>query len=82
MARVLAAELGEYGIRANALSPGPIRTERIPHEGADAIIEEQAPLGRIGKPEDVARCALFLASEDSRFMTGQNLVVDGGLTVV
>jgi NAD(P)-dependent dehydrogenase (short-subunit alcohol dehydrogenase family) len=78
----------EYGpsIRVNAVSPGMIRTaltepwfEFLPHE-EDRFLHS-TPLGRIGEPEDIADVVVFLCSEDARFITGQNLVVDGGLTL-
>lgn len=70
-----ALELAEYGIRANAISAGP-----IPYEESQ-IYAPEIPLGRYGKPEDIAKAALFLASEDSSWMTGQIIVVDGGLSL-
>ncbi len=66
--------LAEYGIRVNAIAPGP-----VPYDINDAPAPE-IPLGRYGKPEDIAKTALFLASDDSEWMTGQILVVDGGLS--
>ena len=67
-------------IRVNVISPGPITTpmgEQIPEEMAQAIVHE-VPLGRFGKPEEVAAAALFLASDDSSYMAGAELFVDGG----
>jgi NAD(P)-dependent dehydrogenase (short-subunit alcohol dehydrogenase family) len=52
-----------------------------PAELAQAYFARQAPLGRMGTPEDVARAALYLASEDSSFMTGQAIILDGGITI-
>jgi NAD(P)-dependent dehydrogenase (short-subunit alcohol dehydrogenase family) len=75
----------EYGptIRVNAVSPGVIRTPLseplFSLEGAMEPVVEATPLGRAGTPEDVAEVILFLASDQSRFVTGQDLVVDGGL---
>jgi NAD(P)-dependent dehydrogenase (short-subunit alcohol dehydrogenase family) len=88
LARSLGAELAPRGIRVNAVSPGPIST---PFHGkfglsqkqlkdAAAGIEAQVPLHRFGEPEEVSKTALFLASEDASFMTGSEVVVDGGLT--
>lgn len=70
-----ALELAEYQIRANAISSGP-----IPYEESQ-IIAPEIPLGRYGKSEDIAKAALFLASDDSSWITGQNIVVDGGLSL-
>jgi 3-oxoacyl-[acyl-carrier protein] reductase len=81
---VLAAELGPRKIRVNAIAPGVIETEgthTIGLMGSD--MEKQAvartPLGRYGQPADVAKVALFLASDDSSWMTGERLVASGGL---
>lgn len=85
-ARSLAAELGPQGIRVNALSPGVVRTgfqERagMVDEGSEAFIRsviEASPLRREGAPEEIARAAVFLASDDSSYMAGSDVVVDGG----
>jgi NAD(P)-dependent dehydrogenase (short-subunit alcohol dehydrogenase family) len=78
----------EYGptVRVNAISPGMIRTALTePLFGAfpdlEKRYEDDAPVGRVGEPEDVADVVVFLCSDLSRFVTGQNLVVDGGLTL-
>lgn len=70
-----ALELAKYQIRVNAISPGP-----IPYEETEVPAVE-IPLARYGKPEDIAKAALFLASNDSSWMTGQIMVVDGGLSL-
>lgn len=85
MTRALALDLGPDGVRVNALSPGVVETE-MAHIGRDfAAIREQVeasiPLRRVGQPEDMTGPAVFRASDDSRWMTGQSLVVDGGYTV-
>jgi 3-oxoacyl-[acyl-carrier protein] reductase len=77
----LAKELGSRGVRANAIAPGYITTELtevLPEELRDVILAN-TPLGRLGDPEDVARCVRFLCSEEARFVTGAVLQVDGGL---
>ena len=77
-----AVEYGGRGIRANAICPGLIRT-RLTRDIVDAASLKAAehqgiPIGRVGEPEDIARCALFLASDDASFITGTHVVVDGG----
>ncbi|CAI8054818.1 Cyclopentanol dehydrogenase [Geodia barretti] len=72
-----AIQLAPDGIRANSIHPGPIDTEMI--EGLAASVE-RVPLGRIGTVDDVAYGALFLASDEASFMTGSELVIDGGVT--
>ncbi|MCX7890722.1 MAG: SDR family oxidoreductase, partial [Rhodobacteraceae bacterium] len=82
--RNLAAELGPLGIRVNAVAPGlvyPTDASRATREDVQEAVAAQPPLRRIARPEDVAGPVLFLASDWSRFMTGQVLVVDGGLVM-
>jgi NAD(P)-dependent dehydrogenase (short-subunit alcohol dehydrogenase family) len=89
-ARTWAMEFKDRGIRVNTLSPGPIDTpiidEQFPTkeeaDGARAFFAQLAPLGRIGRPEEIASAVLFLASEDSSYSTGIDLVADGGITQV
>lgn len=87
LVRGLAVELAREGIRVNGVAPGYIRTAQLlskEHslgpEGADKA-GEFIPMGRIGEPEDIADVVLFLASNAARYMTGQTVVVDGGLLV-
>ncbi|MEX2617302.1 MAG: 3-oxoacyl-ACP reductase [Alphaproteobacteria bacterium] len=82
--RTLAAELGPLGVRVNCVAPGlvyPTDASRGTKEAVKDAIIEQTPLRRIATPEDVTGPVLFLASEWSRFMTGQTLFVDGGLVM-
>jgi NAD(P)-dependent dehydrogenase (short-subunit alcohol dehydrogenase family) len=78
--RAWAVELKDRGIRSNVLSPGPTDTPIIVEQPADAIarIVSTIPMGRMGEPEEIAKAALFLASDDSSFITGIELFVDGG----
>ncbi|QIZ00432.1 glucose 1-dehydrogenase [Streptomyces sp. S1D4-11] len=73
-------ELKDRRIRSNVLSPGPIETPLIAMQPQDAIakIASTIPMGRMGHPDEVAKAALFLASDDSTFVTGIELFVDGG----
>jgi NAD(P)-dependent dehydrogenase (short-subunit alcohol dehydrogenase family) len=77
-----ALELGGYGIRVNAVSPGVIARPGIETQWPDGVArwKAKALLGRLGQPEDVADACLFLASPAARWITGHNLVVDGGVT--
>jgi NAD(P)-dependent dehydrogenase (short-subunit alcohol dehydrogenase family) len=73
-------ELKDRRIRSNVLSPGPIETPLVATQPQDAIAQIAAtiPMGRMGEPDEVAKAALFLASDDSSFVTGIELFVDGG----
>lgn len=77
-----ALDLGPLGIRVNAILPGVIRTPMIANvlEGREEQLASGLPLGRIGEPMDVATAALFLASDDSAWVSGQDFVIDGGQT--
>ncbi|AQV98249.1 3-oxoacyl-ACP reductase [Cupriavidus necator] len=84
LTRSAARELAPAGIRVNTIVPGPTNTpmmQGIPDEWAQAIVKA-VPLGRMGEPDEVARLALFLAGDDSSFITGQNLAVNGGLAFI
>ena len=74
----LAASLGEYGITVNAISPGWIETGE--YESLREKDHQQHFSGRVGKPADIARACLYLTSTENNFITGTNLVVDGGMT--
>jgi 3-oxoacyl-[acyl-carrier protein] reductase len=81
--RALAVEVGSRNVTVNAIAPGFIETdmsEAVRNKAGD-LIKKFIPLRRLGKPEDVARVAVFLASEDAGYITGQVLTVDGGLSL-
>lgn len=90
LVRTLAVELIDRGIRVNAISPGPVATPRFgkrwgaPPEAIQAAREafiRKSPLKRFAEPDEIARVALFLASDDSSYIVGEEIVVDGGLTL-
>ncbi len=84
LTKTLANHVAQYGIRVNAICPGFIETNMTKslteNQYTKKIIEELHPMGRMGKAEEVANAALFLASDESSFITGSNLLVDGGYT--
>jgi len=83
MTKVWSRELGRYGIRVNAVAPGFIATEMVTAM-PDKILEGmrgRTPLGRLGKPSEIADAYLFLASEEASFITGETLRVDGGIVI-
>jgi 3-oxoacyl-[acyl-carrier protein] reductase len=82
--RSLAKELGPRRIRVNAINPGPVDTEGFRTAGLEESdfrkqVEAQTPLGRIGRPQDIAPAAVFLASEDAAWITGETLHISGGM---
>ena len=81
LTKQMAVEWAKYNIRVNGVSPGPIQTAETEERLKDGEIQcriERIPLRRIGTPDEVMRAVVFLASEDSSYMTGQMLIVDGG----
>ncbi|MBN2283698.1 MAG: glucose 1-dehydrogenase [Deltaproteobacteria bacterium] len=85
LTRAMAKEMGRYGVRVNAIAPGVVQTRFSQALWTDDSLMknvlERTPLGRIAQPEEIARIALFLASDASSFMTGQVLVADGGTSL-
>jgi NAD(P)-dependent dehydrogenase (short-subunit alcohol dehydrogenase family) len=86
LAKTLSGELIERGIRVNAISPGPISTPILGKSGlpAEAILQvadmlrNQIPLKRFGEPIEIAKAAVFLASDESSYMLGSEMIIDGG----
>ncbi|MFF7391728.1 SDR family NAD(P)-dependent oxidoreductase [Streptomyces scabiei] len=84
LTRVAALELARKGIRVNAVCPGAVDTamtdpgDEVSAEAVDKLYRKRIPLGRIGRPEEIARLALFLSCADSSYITGQPFVIDGG----
>jgi 3-oxoacyl-[acyl-carrier protein] reductase len=81
MTKALAQEMGSRGITVNAVAPGYIETDmtKVLPEDVKTKILAQVPLGRIGQPDDIAQAVKFLASEDSSYITGHVLAVNGGM---
>jgi NAD(P)-dependent dehydrogenase (short-subunit alcohol dehydrogenase family) len=87
LAKAMAIDHASQGIRVNTLSPGPVETERLVHRHGDlatarAKLGPKNPIGRLGLPEEIARAAVYLASDASAFMTGSDLLIDGGYTAI
>jgi NAD(P)-dependent dehydrogenase (short-subunit alcohol dehydrogenase family) len=83
MTKSAAVEYGRYGIRANAICPGPIDTPSLRAYASDwGAYEAQLPMRRVGTAEDVAKLAVFLASDDSSFISGNAIFVDGAIHVM
>ena len=87
LTRVMAVEVAELGIRVNAIAPGMARTALVEQGIADGSINLEGMLGeipmrRLATTDDIARVALFLASDDAAYITGQTIVVDGGWTIL
>jgi meso-butanediol dehydrogenase/(S,S)-butanediol dehydrogenase/diacetyl reductase len=90
MVRAMALDFGDKGVRVNAISPSLIMTdlaramigrEKDP-EAVLAARRAQHPLGKLGEPDDIGEAAVYLASRESKWVTGQNFVIDGGMTIV
>ncbi|MBN1831100.1 MAG: SDR family oxidoreductase [Deltaproteobacteria bacterium] len=87
LSRNVAKEFSRKGIRINCILPGPINTNMTPdfiknsREAQQALIDEVGMLGRLGEPEDIAYAAVYLGSDESSFVTGIDLIVDGGVCI-
>jgi NAD(P)-dependent dehydrogenase (short-subunit alcohol dehydrogenase family) len=86
LTRSLAVQFGPNGVRTNAICPGPVETPLlmewlVKDEEAKRIRLARNPMGRFGKPEEIVNMAIYLASDESRWTNGAQLVVDGGITV-
>ena len=86
LTRAMAIELAPDHIRVNAVCPGPVMTdmlvEAVPEEADRRTLAEFAPLGRVGRPEDIAAAVAYLASSDTDWCTGQAISIDGGLSIL
>jgi NAD(P)-dependent dehydrogenase (short-subunit alcohol dehydrogenase family) len=83
LTKTAAVEYGRYGIRVNAVSPGAVRTEMLLSVFGSEDVDRMGavhPLGRIGRPEEIADAVAWLFSNESSYFTGQSLTLDGGLT--
>jgi len=82
LTKVMSLSLAEYGIRVNAIGPGNINTEVLKKRGKQSDVRKKilsrTPLGRIGDPEEIGSIAVFLASQDASYITGQTIYADGG----
>ena len=81
--KALAKELGPSGITVNAIAPGVIETDMNAHLSPDDLrsLSDDTPMGRIGKADEIAKAALYLAGEDASFITGDVLNISGGLVI-
>ncbi|OQA12062.1 MAG: 3-oxoacyl-(acyl-carrier-protein) reductase FabG [Chloroflexi bacterium ADurb.Bin360] len=83
MTKVWARELGRFGVRVNAIAPGFIATEMV-QKMPEKVLEDmkaKTPLGRLGKPEDIANAFLWLASDEAAYVHGTTISVDGGIVI-
>jgi gluconate 5-dehydrogenase len=85
LTKALAVELSPHGITVNAIGPGYVATEMntalVEDPMFDAMVKAKTPVGRWGEPREIAAAAVFLASDEASYITGQKLIVDGGMTI-
>jgi NAD(P)-dependent dehydrogenase (short-subunit alcohol dehydrogenase family) len=84
MTQVLAAEWAEYGVNVNAISPTVVLTELGKKAWAGEVgeaMKQMIPAGRFGLPDEIAACAVYLASDAANLITGSNLIIDGGYSI-
>ena len=81
LSQAMAIELAIFGINVNAILPGPIDSGVLP-DSIKASTLKVVPKGRLGRPEDIANLVVFLASQESDYITGSNVVIDGGISVI
>jgi gluconate 5-dehydrogenase len=85
LTKALAVELSPHGITVNAIGPGYVATEMntalVEDPIFDSMVKEKTPVGRWGEPREIAAAAVFLASDEASYITGQKLIVDGGMTI-
>lgn len=82
LTRFMASYFGPFGIRVNCVSPGGIKDESNQHPSFIRRYEEKVPMRRLGNPDDIAPAVSFLLSDDAKYITGHNLMVDGGWTAI
>lgn len=82
LTRYLASYYGPQGIRVNCVSPGGIKDEKNQHPSFIRRFEEKVPMRRLGNPDDIAPVVSFMLSDEAKYVTGQNLLVDGGWTAI
>ena len=95
LTKQVAVDYGKYNVRCNVICPGPVRTTMLESnfiplakllntdmDGVFDLVGENVPLHHIGTPADIAGVFVFLAGDDSRFMTGSTVIADGGMTVI
>jgi NAD(P)-dependent dehydrogenase (short-subunit alcohol dehydrogenase family) len=81
LSRVIATQYGRQGIRCNTINPGYIATRHIPEEYGTNVMARHIPVPRVGRADDIAHLVVYLASDESGYVTGQSLTIDGGFSI-